>query len=213
MNEQTTCPHCQKEIKDGTFKSIRIVDGIEAEFVREMLSEKSPVFCTSCYKDLFIDAKYKYDEIVDKLSQYIKKNIRYIPIVTTHTPHGWEYKTGSIVTGQSVTGTGVVSEFKSDISDFLGGQSGSFNKKLANGEKRCFNQLRAKALKQNANAIIATDIDYGDVGTAKGMLMVCAAGTAVRVTNLEIFGEKREIIEELAEKSKELERLNKYMSI
>ena len=29
------------------------------------------------------------------------------------------------------------------------------------------------------NAVIATDIDYGEVGGAKAMLMVCMTGTAV----------------------------------
>jgi hypothetical protein len=35
------------------------------------------------------------------------------------------------------------------------------------------------------NAVIATDIDYAEVGGVRAMLMVCMAGTAVRLNNLQ----------------------------
>ena len=45
-----------------------------------------------------------------------------------------------------------------------------------------------KALNLGGNAIIATDIDYAEVGASKGMLMVCMAGTAIRLKNPDVLG-------------------------
>lgn len=206
------CPNCNTELKSG-WGSNSLIEKAETEFINEMLSNSADAYCGKCSSDAFGEANIIYHSKLKELNTYLRKYIKFIPIVTTHTPHGWEYKSGGIVTGQSVTGTGLISEFTSDFTDFFGGQSGSFNKKLAKGENMCFDQLRAKALKQNANAIIATDIDYGEAGAAKGMLMVCAAGTAVKVTNLDVFGSKKEIIEKLANLTEELEYLHKFKEV
>ncbi|MEZ4840244.1 MAG: heavy metal-binding domain-containing protein [Flavobacteriaceae bacterium] len=53
------------------------------------------------------------------------------------------------------------------------------NEKLQLGEENCFLQLVVKALNLGGNAIIATDIDYSEVGNSKGLLMICASGTAI----------------------------------
>ena len=77
--------------------------------------------------------------------------------------------------------SGVVSEFTSSFTDLFGVQSGRFNKKLKAGEDICFAQLRKQALDLGGNAVIATDIDYSEVGGGKGMLMVCMGGTAIKL--------------------------------
>ena len=98
-----------------------------------------------------------------------------------------------MVTGQSTTGTGVVSEFTSSFTDLFGAQSGRYNKKLKAGEEMCFAQLRKQAIDIGGNAVIATDIDYSEVGGDKGMLMVCMAGTAIKLRNLSVLGKEREL--------------------
>jgi hypothetical protein len=48
------------------------------------------------------------------------------------------------------------------------------------------------------NAVIAADVDYAEVGGGKGMLMVCMAGTAVKVLNpQEVFEGDVDRLEEL----------------
>ncbi|RYX84800.1 heavy metal-binding domain-containing protein [bacterium] len=103
-----------------------------------------------------------------------------------------------MVTAQSVTGTGVISEISSSFSDFFGMQSNKLNSKLKNGENICRAELRIEAFRIGANAIIGTDIDYAEVGGDKGMLMVCMSGTAVKLNNPEI------ISDELSEKLQKL---------
>ncbi|MCL4111631.1 UNVERIFIED_CONTAM: hypothetical protein GTU68_002047 [Idotea baltica] len=95
-----------------------------------------------------------------------------------------------MVTGQSTTGTGVFSDFYSSITDLFGMQSNSYNKKLKGGEDLCYAQVRLQALKLGGNAVIATDLDYSEVGVEKGMLMVCMAGTAIKLRNTNVLGEK-----------------------
>lgn len=209
MEEPNSCPNCNEKIKEGWITN-SLFSKNETEFINFMMGKSAGGYCNKCGKELKKESQIKLKSRIDKLEQYLKKNIKNIPILTTHTPFGWEYESYGIVTGQSVTGTGFVSEFKSDFSDFFGGQSGSFNKKLSSGEVLCFRQLRAKALKKNANAIIATDIDYGEAGASKGMLMVCAAGTAVNVKNTDVFGSKKNIIEEIQSASKELESVARF---
>jgi hypothetical protein len=52
--------------------------------------------------------------------------------------------------------------------------------------------LRYQCALLGGNAIIATDIDYSEVGGGKGMLMVCMAGTAVNLIGIETIFEERE---------------------
>lgn len=212
MENQTNCPNCNAVLKTG-WSSNSLIEGKKTSFINFVLKKESPAYCDKCVSKLFGEAQHIFERDKDQQIRHLELNIHAIPIVSTHTPYGWEYETISIVTGQSVTGTGVISEFKSDFSDFFGGQSGSFNKKLGSGEQRCFQQLRAKALKLGANAIIATDIDYGEVGVGKGMLMVCAAGTAIKITNTSVLGENCEIIESLDKSQKRLDELNHFENL
>jgi uncharacterized protein YbjQ (UPF0145 family) len=146
-----------------------------------------------------------------EVSHNLQKNISVVPVVSTHSPLNWDYDILSMVTGQSTTGTGVISEFSSSFTDFFGVQSSRFNKKLKAGEEICFAQLRKQALDLGGNAVIATDIDYSEVGGAKGMLMVCMGGTAIKLKNTNILGQDRECkMEDLAKLNDRINILNSY---
>nr|ARK13448.1 hypothetical protein A6C57_25640 [Fibrella sp. ES10-3-2-2] len=136
-----------------------------------------------------------------------------IPVVFIQNPLGWEYEVLSMVTGQSTTGTGVFSEFAASMTDLFGMQSGRYNAKLKAGEEMCFAQLRKQTIQLGGNAVIATDIDYSEVGGDKGMLMVCMAGTAVKVKNPVRLGQEKlddlDEISRLWERLKVLDNLNK----
>jgi uncharacterized protein YbjQ (UPF0145 family) len=100
------------------------------------------------------------------------------------TPQDWKYETIELISAQTVTGTGVFTEIASNWTDFFGMESGKYNEILKSGEEKCKDILRTQALKLGGNAILGTDIDYSEAGAGKGMLMVCMAGTAVKITNL-----------------------------
>jgi hypothetical protein len=62
------------------------------------------------------------------------------------------------------------------------------------------------------NAVVATDIDYSEVGGDKGMLMVCMSGTVVKLNNISILHETKvkalEELTELNERERYLSRFN-----
>ena len=208
MSEVQECPNCGKKIKAGGFKPNVIIDGAKTEFINTLVGKASVAYCSKCSKELFIEAEENFIKLTREKKDFINNNLHKVPIVTSHSPNGWNYDSLSIVTGQTVIGTGVISEFTSSFADFFGGKSNAFSQKLAQGELNCFEQLRAKAVHLGGNAIIATDIDYGEVGAAtKGMLMVCAAGTAVKVKNTDVLKEDIKTFETITQYSTEVRAL------
>jgi len=186
MANNTNCPHCNTPLKSG-WSSNELIIRKEIDFINFMFESNTIGFCEKCGPNLLNQAKFKYSAKRQEIVSFIESNIHRIKILTLQNPPSWTYDPISIITSQSVTGTGLFSEIASSFTDILGMQSGVFNTKLADGEKLCFSQLRYKAMQLGANAIIATDIDYGDVGSGKGMLLVCAAGTAIKVKNTEML--------------------------
>ena len=192
------CPNCNAEIKNGILKQNLIVKEKEINSINILLEIDNPSYCDKCAAELRRKITVRFDEY----QRFINSHIHNVPVITTHTPYNWNYKPIGIVTGQSVTGTGVISEMTSSFTDFFGGQSGSFVKKIASGEQMCLGQLRIKTLQLGGHAVIATDIDYAELGSIKGMIMVCAAGTAISLNDISVLGETQEIIKQLSVKSK-----------
>lgn len=120
-----------------------------------------------------------------------------IPITTLQSPQDWKYKSIEMVSAQMVSGTGIISEIASNWTDFFGMDSGYYNEKIKSAEEKCKNILRAEVIKIVGNAILGTDIDYSEAGAGKGMLMVCMAGTAVKITNLDELDYNKEALEEI----------------
>ncbi|WBL42409.1 heavy metal-binding domain-containing protein [Algoriphagus halophytocola] len=192
-----TCQNCQKEIKDTVFQFNHIVDGITAKFIQKYTDLDSESYCKKCSETIIPEAKRNFFTLKNEAESYIKNHIAIIPIITLHSPKDWDYTTLEIVSGQSVSGTGLISEIASNWTDFFGMQSGSFNKKLKEGEDLCKAQLRIQTLNLGGNAIIGTDIDYSEAGGGKGMLMVCMAGTAIKIRNLDSLKIDRDILNNL----------------
>jgi len=211
MNEIKNCPNCQTELKSGLLSSIKILSKKATAIINEYGEKKADVHCSKCGKELYEKANSKLQTEKNNLTAYLKDKINNIPVISTHTPLNWDYQVLEMVTGQSTTGTGVITEFTSSFTDLFGAQSNRHNQKLKGGENMCFAQLRIQALNLGGNAIIATDIDYSEIGAAKGMLMVCMAGTAIKLNNTEILEkEKSEIIDKLSYTNKRLKELEKF---
>ncbi|WAC39274.1 YbjQ family protein [Pedobacter sp. SL55] len=207
MNDK--CPNCDKKYK-GLISQNRKLKKEYVDKINTISLKPKEGFCSNsdCIISVADDITIRLNGAAATLRTKIQPLFASMPIVTAQQPLRWNYKTLSIVSGQSVTGTGVFSEIGSSFVDFFGGQSNQFAKKLKDGEDICKNQLRANAAKLGANAIIATDIDYSEVGGAKGMLMVCMSGTAVNVSNLaEVYPEIEKNLDEFLKLSKELEKI------
>lgn len=189
MSDIKKCPNCGTEIKNSVFSSsVQLLHENQVWVCNLYNDNKVESYCSKCGYEPLKLALEKWSTEKEELIKSVSNLIKKIPVITIQSPLNWDYDVLSIITSQSVLGTGLITEFASSFTDMLGMQSNRFNEKLKQGEDLCFNQLRTEALDIGANAIIASDIDYSEVGGVKGMLMVCIAGTGVHLKNIEILG-------------------------
>ena len=85
-----------------------------------------------------------------------------------------------IVSGETIIGANVFRDFFASIRDIVGGRAGSYEEVLREAKDAARKELEEQAYQLGANAVIGVDLDYETVGSGGSMLMVTAAGTAVR---------------------------------
>ena len=85
-----------------------------------------------------------------------------------------------IVSGETIIGANVFKDFFAGIRDIVGGRAGSYESVLREAKETALKEMSDQASQMGANAVIAIDLDYETVGGSGSMLMVTAAGTAVR---------------------------------
>jgi uncharacterized protein YbjQ (UPF0145 family) len=90
-----------------------------------------------------------------------------------------EYK--GLVAGEAILGANLFRDIFASIRDIVGGRSGSYEKVLNDARQTAVGEMTDKAAALGANAVIGVDLDYETIGSNGSMLMVTAAGTAVRV--------------------------------
>lgn len=203
-----TCPNCDKKL-DGLLSSRFILQDSTIAFINGISDIPKEAYCDECGLAILNNYTLKIRKEREVLIQELKDKLDIIPILTIPNPANWNYEPITMISAQTVTGTGFLSEISASWADMLGSQSGALSNKLMNGENLCKDRLRFDALLLGGNAIIGTDIDYSEVGGAKGMLMVCMAGTAVKVTSWsDNFGANKVLIEELFNKAARLTEIN-----
>lgn len=206
-----TCPSCKTAFKSGLLSSNVKLKSLYSELINEYTENQNKEHCTCCGREVLKIAEAKYEQDVKDLKFVVQTGIKNILIISTILPPGWDYEMMDMVTAQTTTGTGLITELTSSYTDIFGMQSSRMNDKLSAGEDMCFQTLRKKAFQKGANAIVSTDIDYGEVGGGKGILMVCMSGTAVKVRNFEeIAPERNELIEKAQNAGERLKYLMKY---
>ncbi|SIT91971.1 YbjQ family protein [Pontibacter indicus] len=208
----TECPNCDSKLKtSGLIGTNKLISRRFVPIIKEFSGSSHDYYCEKCAQRLYEVAKGKFFTERNSLDKLIESIVDSVPVISLQSPHRWEYDVLDMVTGQSTTGTGVLSELKSSFTDFFGMQSGAYSSKISNGENLCLAQLRLKCIQLGGNAVIGADIDYAEVGGDKGMLMVCMTGTAVKIHNTEVLGKKR--VDSLAKLSEAVERREYLRSI
>ena len=86
-----------------------------------------------------------------------------------------------IVSGETIIGANVFRDFLAGIRDFFGGRSGAYEQVLREAKDTALREMQDQAAALGANAVIGVDLDYETVGDGGSMLMVTAAGTAVKI--------------------------------
>ncbi|WP_293666397.1 YbjQ family protein [uncultured Parabacteroides sp.] len=78
-----------------------------------------------------------------------------------------------------VIGTNIFSDFAASFTDFFGGRSDSYKRKLEIIYNEAIKELKQKAISVGANAVIGFKVDFDEIsGKDKSMFMVSASGTA-----------------------------------
>lgn len=102
-------------------------------------------------------------------------------VTTTSTLEGKEIVDYlGIVSGETIIGANIFKDFFAGIRDIVGGRSGSYENVLREAKETALREMSEQAERMGANAVIGVDLDYETVGSGGTMLMVTAAGTAVR---------------------------------
>lgn len=196
MSDLNQCPTCSNKLHSLVMRHTMIEDE-KLNLLNSLLDSNESVRCTKCVAPFVREARKLIDSVKSNLIAEVRNGLSKMPIATIQVPPKWDFDVKGIVTGQSTTGTGVFSEFTSSFTDFFGVQSVSYNNKLQQGELLCLSQIKAKALELGANAVVGVDIDYSELGGGKGMIMVCMAGTAVDLKNMnEVQPEISEVLNE-----------------
>ncbi len=89
---------------------------------------------------------------------------------TIQTYHG-------IVTGEAILGANIVRDLFASITDVIGGRSSAYENKLAEAREIAIEEMKERAMKLGANAVIGVDLDFETI--REGMLICVATGTAV----------------------------------
>lgn len=201
------CPNCNKSLKG--FFSYDLIPQSKTEFINKHLNLNYNGYCTNCSNELLNKIAYNYKKEKTEIENRLKQIIKYIPVVSSEAPIDWKYEIVDMVTAQTTTGTGFATELSRSFNDFFGTTSNTTNLKIAKATQLCMSDLRIQCVKLGGNAVISSDIDFNEIGSGStNMLMVCMAGTAIRVTDINNFNEKsRDYIVEVIELTEKLEAI------
>lgn len=82
-----------------------------------------------------------------------------------------------VVSGEAIMGANIVRDIFASVTDVIGGRSGAYEDKLAEGRQIALDEMVADAKRLGANAVIGIDLDFETL--REGMMMCIATGTAV----------------------------------
>ena len=202
------CPNCGKSLK-GFFKS-DLLPQSKIDFINKHTKLNHEAYCTNCSIAMLRGIADGFRKQKGEIETRLMEIIHEIPVMTSPAPVKWEYEIIGMVTAQTTSGTGFATELSRSFNDFFGSGSNTTNQKIARATNLCRADLRVQCVRRGGNAIISTDIDFNEIGAGStNMLMVCMAGTAIKVTDMMCFTESsRERINEIIELTTHLEAIN-----
>lgn len=202
------CPNCGKSLKG--FFGTEMISQSKVDFINKHLKDNKEAYCSNCSSPLLSKIADNFRKQKGDIEDRLKQIIHIIPIMTSPTPVKWEYEVLDMVTAQTTSGTGFMTELSRSFNDFFGSSSNATNQKIAYATNLCKSDLRIQCVRKGGNAIISTGIDFNEIGAGStNMLMICMAGTAIRVTDLENFSaKKRDAMAEIIELTEQLEAIN-----
>ena len=106
-------------------------------------------------------------------------------ISTTEELQGYEITEYlGLVHGEIVSGANILRDVMATVTDFVGGRSAAYEEELQNSREHALQEVRDRAQRLGADAIVGLQLDFEVIGNRGAMIMVTAAGTAVRLRKL-----------------------------
>ncbi len=201
------CPNCDKALK-GFFAPELLIQE-KTDFINKHLKQNKEAYCTSCSKSEIDKIAGNYQKQKKEIETRLQQIIHYIPILTSPAPVKWDYEVITMVSAQTTSGTGFSAELSQSFNDFFGRGSRTTNRKIETATTLCKANLRVQCVQLGGNALISTDIDFNEIGAGStNMLLVCMAGTAIKVTDMTNFAPRRRaLITEVVELTEQLEAI------
>lgn len=99
-----------------------------------------------------------------------------------------------IVVGEVICGINFIKDFKAGLTNFFGGRSTSYENELIEAREAALAEMKSRASRMRANAVVGIDFDYEVLGAQNNMIMVTVSGTAVTVqlSEKEIISSKKD---------------------
>ncbi len=184
MDEHDTCPQCGSKFSNfGVLKANLRIPESTNRLINEFAEPPFPYRCTKCGDAVLEQCLGLLKEEQSRLTAYLQSSLSVVPIVSSHSPLGWDYHTIGLVTAHSTLGTGIFTEVASSFADLFGTQSKTYNAKIKAAEDVCQAALRLKTIELGGDAVLAADIDYAELAGGKGLITVCMTGTAIKLRN------------------------------
>jgi uncharacterized protein YbjQ (UPF0145 family) len=105
-------------------------------------------------------------------------------MLTSTTPSIAERETAAtlgVVSGEAIIGAHIFRDIFAGITNIIGGRAGGYEKALREARDIALQEMNEEARRLGADAVVGVDLDYESLGPDGGMLMVTAAGTAVKL--------------------------------
>lgn len=103
-------------------------------------------------------------------------------ITTTNNIEGREVSEYmGIVFGEVISGVNFIRDIGASFRDMFGGRSKGYEEELLDARNEALEELKQRAIKMGADAVIGCKMDYEVLGQNGSMLMVTVSGTAVKL--------------------------------
>ena len=105
-------------------------------------------------------------------------------MITSTTPEVAERsisQTLGVVSGEAIIGAHLFRDLFAGITNLIGGRAGGYEHALREARDIALREMCEEAARLGADAVVGVDLDYEAMGADNGMLMVTAAGTAVKL--------------------------------
>ena len=105
-------------------------------------------------------------------------------VTTTPTVEGYPVTAYlRVVCGETIAGVNAFKDMAAGLRNIVGGRSESYEQELIQARESALAEMVQRAQELGAEGVVGVDIDYETLGQNNGMLMVTAAGTAVRFSS------------------------------